>query len=91
LNQLKPEVQKPPVVDTSDIFESSVVSQLDQAELLTKCWNAYPDDKRTELIESLFYYSLVWTVGAVVDNSGRVLVDACIREKGSCKFIEILT
>ena len=83
LKQLKLEALKSPKPDNSDIFEPVSVVQLDQAQLLTKCWNSYAEDKRPELIESLFYYSIVWTVGAVVDNAGRVLVDAFIREKGA--------
>ncbi len=51
------------------------------------CISTIQDEHKPELLEAFFLFSLVWSVGALVDSiAGRKHFDAFLRERVKSKY-----
>jgi dynein heavy chain len=80
---------RPPVTKDTDTEEETrpkLYVEVQQASM-SRCFISFTEEKKQELLECLFMFSLTWSIGAVIDNAGRAIWDSFLREKISSTFV----
>jgi hypothetical protein len=57
-----------------------------QESQIIKYATSLQEEQKPRLLETLFLFSLVWSIGAVINNKGRILFDSFLRDRIQSKL-----